>query len=69
MQIITIADKLRNLTKDEDQLLLEKHGLVNPDGTLTVDGEDVIMDRMFAAVKADIVADLKKLEKSEEKKS
>lgn len=59
---MSISSKLRNINKDEDQRLLEKYGIVNADGTLTQEGHDVVLDRVFATVKAAVVTDLKKLD-------
>lgn len=64
---MAISDKLRDLSKDEDQRLLEKHGIVEADGTLTDEGEVVVLERLFATIREGIVADLKKLEESDKK--
>lgn len=57
-----IADKLRHLSlSDDDRLLLDK-GIINEDGSLTTEGEEVVQNYAFQQFKAQIVTDLKTLE-------
>lgn len=58
----SISDKLRELGLSKDDKLLRDYGLIDWDG-LTSEGETAVMDYMFKQVKAEIVNDLRELEK------
>ncbi len=56
-------------SKEEDQQLLEKYDIVNPDGSLTQTCKDVLNRMYFTEKKAEIVARLKVEEEKKTKKS
>lgn len=66
----TVLYKLRLNKLDEDSRTLQKNGIVNSDGFLTVEGCQVFMDALWQSspdVQASIAKELRKLKKEEKK--
>lgn len=66
----TVLYKLRLNKLDEDSRTLQKNGIINTNGFLTVEGCQVFMDALWQAnpeVQADIAKELRKLTKKDKK--
>jgi hypothetical protein len=57
----SLVGELKELDKSEDQKLLEKYG-VERNGYLARDGELLILTKLYEERKADILADIRRLE-------
>lgn len=68
-EVIDIRRELKKLAKGEDDVLLEDYGIVDSEGNLTEDGEAEVLSRLLGTVKAELVADLKKIDEKKKKKS
>lgn len=63
-----VIRKVKDLTKSKEQKLLEKYDVVDECGDLTDTGQRLVIEKALAAHKAEIVADLEKVQSDEDKK-
>lgn len=60
---MNIVEKVRSIKLSAGDKLLRKHGIVDQEGVLTEEGQELIWDKLFAQFKDELVADLKEVEK------
>lgn len=63
MNIMNITDKLRSIDTSADDKILAKYGITNTNGQVM--GEVVVLDYALKAFKAEIAADLRRIEADE----
>lgn len=61
----TLAQKLRDAELGDNDRLLQKHNVVNLDGTLTEQGKDLLLNILFESNEDDVVDALRAIEDAE----
>lgn len=59
---MSVANKLKDLTRNKDDRLLLKWGIMREDGSLTGEGSEALENLLFEKFKTELVAQVQQLE-------
>ena len=66
---MSLVSKVKQLSKNKDTRLLEEYGVISPQGSLTCEGQELLIEHLFETHKAEIVEKIKALDEEAKKKS